>query len=380
MTRSTSIMRISVLSVLLLILSILASACGGAAATPTPTAAPRAATSPTTAASTSASPTAAAASPTKAATTPTTMAAGKPSYDKPVRISFSTWTGYGLIWLAKDKGFFKQNGIDVQIQLIESPGERFNALAAGSLDGMASSLDAFTRVGAQGIPVVQVVGLDESLGGDGIVAKKEIQSIKDLKGKTVAVNIGSTSHWFLANVLAQNGMSLNDVKIQDMTAGDAGAAFVAGKVDAAVTWEPWLSRAQKTDFGHTLVTTKDYPGLIVDTFGFRRDFAQQHPDVVVAFLKGLAQAYDYWQKNPDDAIQVMATEFKQKPEDVKADLQTIKLFSIADSKQYFGTPQNPGPIYKVSEQIADFWMQIKVIDKKPDVNQLIDPSFLQQVS
>ncbi len=352
----------------------LLAACGGGESAPTSGtsggggAAPTATTAPV-----QGTPGAGQASPTSGAS------AAKANYDKPVKISFSTWTGYGPIWLAQQQGFFKAHGLDVNIQVIESPGERLNALAAGALDGAASTVDTFVRVAAKGIPVVQVMGIDESVGGDGIVAKKEIQSIKDLKGKTVAVSIGSTSHWFLANVLDQNGMSLDDVKVQDMTAGDAGAAFVAGRVDVAVTWEPWLSRAQQTDFGHTLVTSKEYPGLIVDSFGFRPDFAKAHPDVVVAFLAGWNDAMNYWKANQDPAVKIMADALKVKPESFTADLAGLRIFTIDDSKQYFGTADSPGPIYQVADKAADFWMKIKVIDKKPDVKAIIDPSYLYKL-
>src|SRR3989442_14285349 len=72
------------------------------------------------------------------------------------------------------------------------------------------------------------------VGGDGILAKNTIKSVQDLKGQKVAVNQGSVSEWFLAQVLQKNGLSLADVKEQNMKSGEAGAAFVAGQVDVAV--------------------------------------------------------------------------------------------------------------------------------------------------
>jgi NitT/TauT family transport system substrate-binding protein len=59
-------------------------------------------------------------------------------------------------------------------------------------------------------------------------------------------------------------MSIEDVEHVNMDQADAGAAFVAERVDAAVTWEPWLSRARDTEHGHVLTDTSENPGLIVD--------------------------------------------------------------------------------------------------------------------
>ena len=155
------------------------------------------------------------------------------------------------MYLAKEKGFFQKQGVDVEIVVIESPADRRAAFAADKIQGLATTVDThvMTAAAENPIPVKQVLALDDSHGGDGIVAKKEIKTIKDLKGKTVAAQLGAGASYFWLNyVLAQNGMKLADLKAVDMKAGDAGSAFVAGKVDAAVTWEPWLSRAKDTAF------------------------------------------------------------------------------------------------------------------------------------
>jgi NitT/TauT family transport system substrate-binding protein len=107
------------------------------------------------------------------------------------------------------------------------------------------------------------------------------------------VNVGSTSEFFLAYVLQQNGMSINDIHIQDMeSSSTAGSTFVAGCTDVAVTWEPWLDRAEKVPFGHVLVSSKEYPNIIVDVFGFRTDFLDAHRSIVPKFIRAYYEAVD----------------------------------------------------------------------------------------
>lgn len=89
--------------------------------------------------------------------------------------------------------------------------------------------------------------MDQSYGGDGIIASGEIQSVKDLEGKTVGLDKASTSYFFFLAVLNKYGVDESKIEIQEMTSGDAGAAFVAGKLDAAVTWEPWLTQASQRE-------------------------------------------------------------------------------------------------------------------------------------
>jgi len=149
-------------------------------------------------------------------------------YSGTIHIASSTWTGYALIYLANSKNIWKNHGLDVSFKDVEDPNDRFIALAAGRLEGMASTVDAFARQQSNGVQAVEVFPIDASVGGDGILAKNTIQTVADLKGKTVAVNQGSVSEWFLAQVLLKNGLSLKDVKEQNMKSGEAGASFVAG--------------------------------------------------------------------------------------------------------------------------------------------------------
>src|SRR5205807_10647315 len=121
-----------------------------------------------------------------------------------------------------------------------------------------------------------VAAIDDSNGGDGIVATRDIKSIKDLKGRKVAVNEGSVSQFYLNVLLAKAGLKETDLQTVNMTAGDAGGAFVAKRVDAAVTWEPWLSKGKATDHGHLLVDSSTTPGLITDAIIAKSAWVKAH--------------------------------------------------------------------------------------------------------
>ena len=191
-------------------------------------------------------------------------------------ISLPTWTGYAPLFLAKEKGFFAKYGLDVELSVTQDLGPRQQAFAAKRVDALATAHDVQVQVAAAGIPLKIVWAFDDSCGGDGILAKPEIQTIQDLKGKQVAFLRGSTSHFLLLTALKSVGMTEKDITAVNMTAGDAGAAFVAGRVDAAVTWEPWLSQGSKSG-GHVLVDTTDFPGVIGDSIAFHGDYVAKNP-------------------------------------------------------------------------------------------------------
>jgi NitT/TauT family transport system substrate-binding protein len=293
-----------------------------------------------------------------------------------INLAFSTWNGYIGLVIASKEGYFAKHGLNVKYTVVEDPVQRFAAFKAGRLNAIATTVDTFSRTNAQGIQSTMVLGLDASVGGDGIVADKSIATVKQLKGQKVAVSNGSTSQWMLAYVLQQNGMSLDDVSQIDMTAGDAGAAFAAGKVPVAVTWQPWLSRANTNPKGHVLVDTRKYPTIIVDEVAFAPDYIKAYPDKVKAFIAAYSDAVKLLKTNPAKAFGDVTKYLGQKPADIKATLKEVPIWSIAQSQKYYGTPSKPGPIYGVFDKSAQFWKKIGQIKTIPSATPAIDGSFL----
>ncbi|MCM2293174.1 ABC transporter substrate-binding protein [Allorhizobium sp. BGMRC 0089] len=221
-------------------------------------------------------------------------------------IGFSTWVGYGPLYIAQKQGFFKDEGLDVDLIKMEDVKTRMPALAAGRIDVAATSVDAVLSFNTQAHPLTYLFAVDDSHGGDGIVARKSIKTIADLKGKKVAYTQGSVSQFFFAVLLKKAGLSLKDVDSLNMSAGDAGAAFVAGKVDAAVTWEPWLTRGKQAKDGALLVDSSTTPGLITDVMVTTKAELAKRPEVMKALYKAWAKAVAWQKAHPDEADTIMA--------------------------------------------------------------------------
>ena len=302
-----------------------------------------------------------------------------PAQADTVTIAHSTWVGYGPLYIARDKGFFKENGVDVDLVIMEDPKERFPTLMADRIQMIASTVDTALLYMKQPDDYKYIVAIDDSNGGDGIVANKDIKTIADLKGKQVAVNEGSVSEFYLNVLLQKAGLNESDLNVVNMTAADAGTAFVSKQVDAAVTWEPWLSRGKATDFGHLLVDSSTTPGLITDAIIVKTSWLKDHRKEAAAIVKSWNEAVAYYRAHPDESIEIMAKGvggWLKDPKDFKETLPGIKFYGAEDNKVFFGTKDKPGPLYETVKDAIDIWSSKGKVQVKTSPEQLIDYSFV----
>lgn len=293
---------------------------------------------------------------------------------KAFQVATLTWVGYAPIYLAQEKGFFE--GIDVQLEKIEDTPARRAALASGSVQGSVDILDSFTNGAAAGLPASVVLKLDDSMGGDGIVVRKSVNAIQDLRGKTIAYPPGQPSHFFLLALLDDAGMKITDVESRPMEADQAGAAFVSGSVDAAVTWEPWLSRAAALPDGKILTTSRETPGLIVDVFTVRNDFLRSNPDVVRAFLRGWFRAVEFWKTNPKEANPILARSMGLSETEFDRMVSGVRYADLPNNQAFFTTPAGGTSPFAATVNRADqIWGREGLI-KAPVDPKKIDGSAL----
>ncbi|MDR7522077.1 MAG: ABC transporter substrate-binding protein [Armatimonadota bacterium] len=303
------------------------------------------------------------------------------SAQAPLKIGYPVWVGYGPLFLAEKKGFLKELGTGVEFVLMEDTKPRYVALAAKRIDGLMTTIDTVVQRVKPDLQMAAILAMDDSKGGDGIVARKEIQSVRDLRGKKVAFSEGSVSHFFLAFLLQQHGMSLRDITPVNMTAGDAGAAFVAGKVDAAVTWEPWLTRGKQAPHGKVLVDSSATPNLIVDVLVFRKDVIKARPKDMENLVRAWVRAVDFWKANPDEANKIMAEAVGGWLKDPKVFAETltgIRYYDAAALKEFFGTKAAPGAGYKTAQFAIDLWTRLgKAGMKGIKAADILDGSFVK---
>jgi len=292
------------------------------------------------------------------------------------KLSVNTWVGYGPFWLAEEKGFFTEEGIDVDIVVMDDTAQRKSAMIKGSIDGLGDTVDLLVLSRDENVPAVTVLEVDVSNGADGILVTQDIQSVQSLKGKKVAVQKNFVSEAFLNYVLQKNGMRPDDVQTIDTEAGAAGAAFVSGNVDVAVTFEPWLSKAkERKGGGKVLVSSADEPGVIVDTLSINEEYLKENPEIVKKVMRAWFRAVEYWEENTDEANAIMAKHYDVSSEEFADIISGLIWPNHKENLTYFGQAQN-GRIWQVANTFVDVFMKTGQIKSRPDMAKAIDGSFL----
>src|SRR3954468_5017996 len=228
--------------------------------------------------------------------------AAPPAPLKTYKVGFNAWIGSIAFFVAQQKGFFKDAGLDVQAKSFSSPGDGLKPLLSGDLDAVLSTADSVLTVLDKAPGQLKVVYLtDTSAGADAILAKKEITDVKGMKGKKVAATLGQCNHLLLQKALEKASLTEKDIQLVNMNADDAGAAFAAGKIDAAATWEPWITKASGDKKGHVIFSSKETPNLILDVLAVSKKTAEKKGAETRAFLKGLNKGYEFVQQHQAEA-------------------------------------------------------------------------------
>lgn len=296
-----------------------------------------------------------------------------------VKVGVSDWPGWVAWYVAKDKGFFKKYGADVELVWFPNYTDSIAALSAGQLDANSQTWGDTMAPLAKGVKLKAVLVNDNSYGNDAVMVSPKIKSFKDLKGKKIALEEFSVSHFLLVNALAKNGMSLKDVTVVNLAAGDAAAAFMAGRVDAAAVWNPWINTIQLAGKGRAIFTSKDLPGLIPDLL-----VAQEKVTLdpvkrkdLVGMIRAWFETVNFIQSNPNEAAKIMSKQVGLSASEYQPFLPGTRFFGKAENQAGFA-PTGQLSLNQAAPVIVKFLSDNKLVEGKPDFAKAIDASLINE--
>lgn len=212
--------------------------------------------------------------------------------------------GYQLVygpWKTQMERIKKEGlaGKSIDFVKFTSGTEVINAMASGSVDislnGSSPTAAGFSR----GVDLQVIYVYDNINDAEALVVNDKVTAPQDLKGKTIAVPFGSTTHFHMMFALEQFNINPKDLRVIDMSPPDMVAAWERGDIDGGFVWDPALGRMKEK--GRVLVTSGDLSNWGKATFDAmvaRKGFTEENPDFACNWVKMVAAADADYRSNP----------------------------------------------------------------------------------
>lgn len=279
------------------------------------------------------------------------------------------------LWVAKEKGWldeaFKEIGVEVAWTEFQSGPPQFEGIAAGKLD--------ITEVGntppisgqAAGIDFKEIALLSKGLRSNAILVSKDsdIQNIRDLVGKKVAVAKGSSAFGLLYFALENEGVDPSKVEIIQLQPDEAQPAFENGTLDAWATWEPFISNQVVGSEARVLVNGEDVHAPSPMLTIARTDLLEENPQFIETYLEVYSKASKWVKDHPKEAVQFYADLKSLEPQVVESVLANTPYELQVISDEYITEQQRS----------ADLLYRLQVINKEIDTADVVENKFIEVI-
>jgi NitT/TauT family transport system substrate-binding protein len=286
--------------------------------------------------------------------------------DADLTLGINTWSGFApIVWMNgglepnEDSKLYKEYGIKLRIKIIDNFDDSRNSFKSDNLNLVYCTTDVLpiemgSGSGMVEVGAVQFLQVDWSRGGDAIVVRKGINTVADLKGKTISVAEGTASNTLLIKVLESNGLTMNDVSMKKVGDGiESAKLFKADAVDAAVVWSPDdLDCVAAISGSKVLVNTKVATHIIADGIVVKKDFLNDNSGLLVKFASAWLAAnteINHSEMIEKEAAQAFATAFNVDLAFALDGINNVRLTTLGDNKNFFGL--NPNYTGMTGEQL-----------------------------
>ncbi|HWQ79582.1 MAG TPA: aliphatic sulfonate ABC transporter substrate-binding protein, partial [Anaerovoracaceae bacterium] len=286
-----------------------------------------------------------------------------------LRIGAQPFPLYSSIYAAKELGFLQEEfgAIGAEFVWTEfNSGPLVNeAVAAGTQDigFMADQPAIVAKSSGQPIQIISNVAYGEKALALLVPKDSPATKIEDLKGKKVALVVGSYAQHLLVLLLEKAGLTVDDIELVNLPASDQPAALTTGQVDAIVIWEQYISQLESDGVAKVIADGTGIKKGNMVTYAVK-DYAEAHPLVIQAYIKASQRASDYIKSNPKEAAAAIAKNFNVTPELME---EILKKFS-------FDPVLSDGDIAEITK-VKDYLLKAKIIENDIDMSEFINTAY-----
>lgn len=295
----------------------------------------------------------------------------------PLKIAYSDWPGWVAWEIGIQKGWFKEAGVDVEFIWFEYV-PSMDAFAAGKVDAVTMTNGDALVVGSQGAPSVGIVVNDYSNGNDMVVARPGIDSMAQLKGRKIGVEVGFVDHLLLLNALKSAGLTEADVTVVNMPTDQTPQALSTGDVDAIAAWQPNSGQALKSVPGSKPVfTSANVPGIIYDLLcASPKSLAERRADwAKVAKVWFRIVDYIKNEANRKDVLAIMSARVGLTPEEYAPLMKGTYFLDKKEGAKHFAKADGLTSISGSNKVVDVFNVDNKVYAKPMAADEYLDSGF-----
>jgi NitT/TauT family transport system substrate-binding protein len=298
-----------------------------------------------------------------------------PNSQTALRVATIPWPGYETIHLAQSLGYLDSKSV----RLVEMANNTQASMAFrnGTVDAGLLTLDETLNLLQDGVDLRVILIMDISDGADVVMARPEIASLQALRDKRVAVENTAVGALMLDALLEASGLDIADIKLVSKTVNEHTHAYIQGKVDAVVTFEPVKSELLKQG-AHILFDSSQIPGRIIDVLTVRTSAMVTHQQALQALVAAHFRALDYLSSQPQDAAKRIAPFLSVTQEEVLIQFDGLKLPGLLDNRALLAT--TPPELKITAARLARLMLEHHLLQHQVDVSELADPRFLPQAN
>lgn len=282
----------------------------------------------------------------------------------PLRVGTNAWAGYMTLAYSVERGLLDPR--QVRILEFDTAGEVMRAFRNNAIDAAAVTLDQALLLSASRQEPVVVLVLDASRGADALLARPEITSLSELRGRRVAVETNALGAYMLARVLAVAGLSPGDLEILNLAPEKYLRAYREGRVDALIAYEPQRSRLLAAG-AHELFSSREIPGEVMDVVVVRQETLERRQADLQLLADAHFAALARWQAEPAEVAEVVAPHFDTTPETLASSWALLDIYDRADNRRLLAADGSglADTIEKLEKVMVQTGLMAQVLDHHP---------------
>jgi NitT/TauT family transport system substrate-binding protein len=300
----------------------------------------------------------------------------------PLRIAYSDWPGWVAWEIGIQKGWFKEEGVDVDFKWFEYV-PSMEAFSASKVDAVTMTNGDALVTGSSGAKSIGIVINDYSNGNDMVVAQPKIKNVAALKGKKVGVEVGFISHLLLMNALQSAGLTDKDVELVNVPTDQTPQTLKAAEVSAIVAWQPNSGQALKEVPGSKAIfSSANVPGLIYDALYVSPKSLKERRADWLKVTKVWFRIADYLKQpeNLDEASKIMAARVGLTADQYKPLMSGTHFLDLAGNVETFKKGDSLMSIYGSSKTVDQFQTDNKIYKQPVSYEQYLDPSLVEELA